>query len=394
MRILKYFAFYSAVLTVVLAIAGVAVHVLMAREYRLNAAERLTIIAHDGEEAVERSGQGAALEPELHRVLGAPNEGLAWLDGRGRTLAETGVPATQPAIVQRLRVDDDNAHGWIVATISNDRVALALRQLDLGLLLGIAVAVVVGGLIITGVSMRAVARVESALERVHRFTGDAAHELRTPLAVIAGNASDLAFGGDEAGRERSLANIRHAARQMRDLMNGLLILARAGEDVTLDLHVIDLGACVEDVAASYRVEAAARELRLNVTRLEHPALYGRPEQVTRIVANLVENALRYTPAHGSIDIACRTERRTAIVEVADSGVGIATENLERVFDRFWRAPGARPGEGSGLGLAIARSLARGHGGDVSVRSRIGAGSTFTIRLPLSPPRISVLSTSS
>ena len=113
-----------------------------------------------------------------------------------------------------------------------------------------------------------------------------------------------------------------------------------------------------------------------------------------MIGNLIENALRYTPANGSIAIRSRTERRTAVIEVADSGVGIAAKHLERIFDRFWRADGARPGEGSGLGLAIVRSLARAHGGDVAVRSSPGAGSTFILRLPLIPQRATALSTSS
>lgn len=394
MRTLKYFALYSAVLTVALAIAAVAVHVLMAREYRLNVSERLTIIAHDGEEAVERNAPGAPLEPALAMVLASPDEGLVWFGDGARTGVRSGASETRNAIVERARIDDEGAHGWIQATISNDRVAIALRHLDLGLIMGIAVAVLIGGVIITWVSLRAIMRVEAALERVHRFTADAAHELRTPLAVISGNASELAFGADASTRERSLDNIRHAAGQMRELMNGLLILARADEDVTHDLHAIDVGACVENAVAAYAEEARTRDLRLNVTTSPHPTVYGRPEQVARIVANLIENALRYTPAHGSIDVSWYADRRNAVVEVADTGVGIAPENVARVFDRFWRVEGARPGEGSGLGLAIARSLARGHGGDVTVRSRLGVGSTFTVRLPIGPQRMPLLSTSS
>jgi two-component system, OmpR family, manganese sensing sensor histidine kinase len=172
-----------------------------------------------------------------------------------------------------------------------------------------------------------------------------------------------------------------------------LILARADEGVTQDLHAIDLDHCVESIVQHYRVEALARNLTLTVHSHANQVIYGYPEQVTRVVSNLIENALRYTLAGGSIDIKAKVERGTALIEVTDTGVGIAREALDRVFDRFWRGGAARAVAGSGLGLAIARSLARAHGGDVWVRSRLGEGSTFTIRLPLRPPqRVSEFST--
>jgi len=394
LRKFKHFVLYSLIVGAAFALAAVVIHLLVAREYRLNVAERLTIIAHNGEEAVERSPRGVQLEAALARALHASDEGLLWQDAHGRTVAQSGMTATGNAVVERMRVDDEGASGWLQATISNDRVVNAIGQLDLGLSFGIAIAMLSGGLIFAWVSERSIARVEATLQRVHRFTADAAHELRTPLAVISGNADPLAFGDDETKRERSLANIRHAAAQMRTLMNDLLMLARADEGVTGDLQAIDVGTCIETVAASYRSEAAGREVRLSVRSSAPLTVYGRSEQVARIVGNLIENALRYTPPKGTIDVTWWGDRRSAVIEVADSGIGIAFENLERIFDRFWRADDARPGEGSGLGLAIARGLARAHGGDVAVRSRPGMGSTFTIRLPLRPQRSAALSTSS
>ncbi len=390
---LKHFAAYALTLGVVLAVAAIFVHLLVAREYRLNVAERLAIVAHDGEEALEHLAPGKPMEPALARVLGSPDEGLAWFDLHGHRVAASGMTATDDAAVENLRVHEKRANGWIRATISNGRVSTALRQLDLGLAIGTVIAMLAGGLIITAISARAIARIESALQRVYRFTGDAAHELRTPLAVITNNADRLAFDpGGDVGHERSLANIRQAARQMRELMDGLLILARADEGITQDLHAIDIGACVEAVARTYRAEAAARGLIVTVDSEPNQTIYGQPEQVARIIGNLVENALRYTSAGGSIDITCKGERGSAVIAVSDTGAGIDPGSLERIFDRFWRADGARVGEGTGLGLAIARSLARAHGGDVWVKSRQGEGSTFTVRLPLRPQRIGGLST--
>jgi OmpR-family two-component system manganese-sensing sensor histidine kinase len=390
---LKSFALYGAILGGALAVASVCIHLLLAHQLRLALPARLTIMAHEGEEALERAPRGAPLERALASVLDAPDEGLAWFDARGTLVGKTGMTETQDAAVSKTRVREELVDGWIQATISNRRVTAALQQLDLGLTFGTIVAILAGGCISTAISMRAVGRVEAVLQRVHRFTGDAAHELRTPLAVIANNADRLALDPcDDAGRDRSLENIRQAAGQMRTLMDGLLMLARADEGVVRDLHAIDVGACVEAVAATYRADAAARGLTLTVEAPAYQTIYGQPEQVARILGNLIENALRYTAAGGAIAIAGRTERHAAVVEVGDTGVGIAPADLDRVFDRFWRADGPRTGTGSGLGLAIARGLARAHGGDVWAKSRPGVGSTFTVRLPSQPPRSAAVST--
>ncbi len=393
MPALRPFLAYCATLGCVLLAASVVVHLLMAREYRLNVTERLAIVAHDGEEAMEHVRPGSSADAALGRALDAPDEGLVWFDTRDRRIASSGMTQTHDASVEDLRVHERRADGWIRATVANQRITNALRQLDLGLAIGTSIAMLAGGLIVAAIAARSVARVEEAYRRVFRFTGDAAHELRTPLAVIANNADRLAFAsGDDLGHERSLANIRQAALQMRELMNGLLILARAEEGVLQDLHAIDVKACVEAVARTYRPDAAARGLALSVRAPANQIVYGQPEQVARIVGNLVENALRHTPAGGSIEIACTAERSAVAIAVTDTGSGIDPQSLEHVFDRFWRAKGAPSGTGSGLGLAIARSLAQAHGGDISVKSRVGEGSTFTVRLPLRPHRVAGLST--
>jgi len=390
---LRGFIAYALALGCILSVVAVPVHFLMARQYRLNALEGAVILANTGEERLEHNRLRQPIARALALALSSPDEGLTWLDLHRRPIAAIGATATHDAAVYSLRVHERRADGWLRATISNRRIEASLRDLDLGLGIGTLIAMLVGGLIITLISARAITRIEAAFQRMRRFTGDAAHELRTPLAVIANNSDALAFdASDEEARERSLVNIRQAAYQMRKLMDGLLILARADEGVTQDLHAIDLDHCVENVVENYRAEAAARDLTLTVHSHANQVIYGYPEQVTHVIGNLIENALRYTLAGGSIDITSKVERGAALIEVRDTGIGIAPEALDHVFDRFWREGAARTVAGSGLGLAIARSLARVHGGDVWVRSRLGEGSTFTIRLPLRPQRVSGFST--
>jgi len=382
LRTLKPFLAYAAALSCVLVVAAVFVHFLMKHEYQGAQTARLQIMLHQGEEVVE----GAPVAPVLQRVLAAPDEGLVWVDRSGAQIASAGMTATRDAAVQSARIHEEGADGTLRATISNSRLASALHHLDLGLAIGTILAVLTSGLIITLISSRAISDVESAMQRVHRFTGDAAHELRTPLAVITNNADALAGDAGDEARERSLSNIRQAALQMRRLMDGLLILARADEGVVHDLHAIDVGTCVAGVAHLYRAEAAEKGITFRVRGGDAgQTIYGQPEQVARILGNLVENALRYTPSGGTVEIACTAERGTVVIDVTDTGVGIEAEAVDRIFDRFWRGRTSAV-YGSGLGLAIARGLARAHGGDVSVQSRLGAGSTFRVRLPLRPSR--------
>jgi signal transduction histidine kinase len=271
-------------------------------------------------------------------------------------------------------------------TIASGRVGALLLQLDIGLAVGGLVAVLAGATLITGIALRSLARVESAFERVHRFTGDAAHELRTPLTVIASNVDGLWTDSDERSvNEESRNTIRQATAQMAALIDGLLVLAR-NDGAEEELHAIDLPALLDLVLDRYRDEARARQLRFGVVASPGLSVYGRPEQIERIVGNLVENALRYTPSGGRVDISAYSERSAILIDVADTGIGISPGSQERIFERFWRADRDRASTGFGLGLAIARTFAHAHGGEISVRSTPGEGSVFTVKLPARPRR--------
>ncbi len=116
-------------------------------------------------------------------------------------------------------------------------------------------------------------------------------------------------------------------------------------------------------------------------------VYGDPPEIDRILGNLLDNAIRFTPAGGSVDVACAPERGGFSVRVRDTGIGISADDLPKIFERFWRSDPVRSGDtGSGLGLAIVRALVRRHGGEVSARSTAGHGSEFAVWLPAQPPR--------
>jgi signal transduction histidine kinase len=172
---------------------------------------------------------------------------------------------------------------------------------------------------------------------------------------------------------------------MTRTVEDLLLLARAETPIERELFAVELGERVALIVESRRALANERDVALGFTPFR-ARVYGNPVEIDRIVGNLLDNALRYTESGGAVSIACVADRAGVTVRVADTGIGITPDDLPRIFDRFWRADAVRSrAGGTGLGLAIARALARRHGGDVSVRSRLGDGSEFALWLPLRPP---------
>ena len=178
---------------------------------------------------------------------------------------------------------------------------------------------------------------------------------------------------------------------MSRIIEQLLLLARADSgELRLERRPVALDDLVRDVCHRAEVLAHARRIRLRTRELEPMLLEGDEDQLRRLTLNLIDNAIKYTPEGGEVRVrlhfepseAGRSERQ-AVLEVADTGIGIDAADLRRIFDRFYRVDKARSRAqgGSGLGLAICRWIVEAHGGRIEVRSRPGAGSTFSVRLP-------------
>jgi len=220
------------------------------------------------------------------------------------------------------------------------------------------------------------------------FFGDVSHELRTPLTLILGPVQDLLRGlhGPLSPSQRDeLEAARRNALRLAKLVDGLLDFARieAGR-MEVVREPVDLAALTRELSAGFRSAADHGGIRVNVDcpPLLRPAFVDR-EMWEKIVLNLVSNALKYT-ATGSVDIALRVEDGRATLTVRDTGIGIAPEDLEHVFDRFYRVRGvrARSAEGTGIGLALVHDLVQLHGGTIHVESVVGRGTTFTVELPI------------
>jgi two-component system, OmpR family, sensor histidine kinase MprB len=218
---------------------------------------------------------------------------------------------------------------------------------------------------------------EESLETQRRFVADASHELRTPLTSMQTNIEVLKQQErlDPDSRARLYADLERESHEMRDLISGLLELAR-GDDPGLQRTTVHLDEVVENAVA--RARARFPELTW-ASRIEPTTVDGVPERLERAVWNLLENAGKWSRDGSSVDAILANGE----LVVRDHGPGIAAEDREHVFDRFYRAAAARSLPGSGLGLAIVREIAEAHGGTVSAEEAPGGGALLRLRLPAS-----------
>jgi len=235
---------------------------------------------------------------------------------------------------------------------------------------------------LAGVLNSTFARLEAAFAQQKQFTADAAHELRTPLAVLISEAQTT------LARERGMADYKDSieasletVQQMRRLTDSLLELARFdGGQENLRREKINLALLAEDSLKLVRPLAAQRNLHIR-SDLEPVDVYVDAGRLSQVVTNFLTNAVRYNRENGEIRVATHLQDDFAILSVADTGEGISSKDLPRVFERFYRGDKSRSTGGNGLGLAISKAIVEAHGGTIEVASEMGKGTTFALRLP-------------
>lgn len=233
-------------------------------------------------------------------------------------------------------------------------------------------------------------RIDQYVRRMQQFTADASHELRTPLAALQGSA-EVALARDRSAEElRGVieSSVEHY-RRLRKISDDLLLLARmdSGEEV-LAHETLRLNDLIDDVVDLYEPTATEAGLQVEISCPEPVDAVGDGGRIRQVIANLVDNAIKYTTAPGRVSVSLACQNGRAIVEIHDTGIGIPAEDLPHVFERFYRVDRARSKgdcSGAGLGLAICRSVVIAHGGQVTLSSKNGEGTLVRVELPTTIP---------
>ncbi|WNC22068.1 MULTISPECIES: two-component system sensor histidine kinase RppB [unclassified Thermosynechococcus] len=350
------------------------------------------------------------LDPQRH-VLGLSQQSryyLVFWSGQGQPIGYLGVPpfvefppqdwqimvATDGQRYQQHRVFLKTVTGapwgYFVLGRSLQLEDQRLTMLRWLLLTGLPLGMTLIGFAGWHLAGRAMVPIYQSYVRMEQFTADAAHELRTPVAAIRATLEALATDPDPAPEvvAQTLNALQRQSHRLTDLVQDLLLLSRLDQTERLPMaERCCLTELISEVVNELVVLAIAGGIDLHWQEGMAPQLYvwGIPSQLSRVIRNLLQNALQYTPAGGQVEVTLHQQHQEAVFTVTDSGIGIVAADQEKIFDRFYRVARDRGRQqgGAGLGLAIAQAILHHHRGRIQVKSDLGQGSTFTVYLPLS-----------
>jgi two-component system, OmpR family, manganese sensing sensor histidine kinase len=407
---------YILVLVAVLGTFALAVRILVVQGWRYELLAQLTALAEGAAASTDERDFKPSLLPiivaeeDVVRDVINDNQTLQWWTNDGEIVNQQGALKFQEGLSLSSQVQSQAGEpplqaftipvfsnitrrqiGYVRAIQSLAAPNTAIQRIDISLCGGVVVALLVslaGGMILTRQSMRPI---EESFQRLQQFTADASHEFRGPLMAIKSNVS-VALRHPESIRPGDLEKfqaIASASNQMAHLTDDLLILARS-DDATNEQRWegINLSVLLRQLTQTYLSQAVAKQISLTIDLPTSLPIKGNAAQLNRLYGNLLENAINYTAAQGTVSLMATVTQTVVVVTVNDSGIGITAEQLPHIFDRFWRADSARSywSGGSGLGLTIVQRLVQIHHGRIVVKSIVGVGSCFTIYLPLLTPR--------
>jgi len=355
-----------------------------------------------------------------NRLAGLPDDGL------NRTLPDVdGLPPLRVHLAKSLKAGDQTVP--VAIAVSLDRSYATLQSFDRRVLLGgltlLAIAVPVGfwlyrqALRPVTTALKAAKRLDpkelsarlpesgsgdefdqlaklinellAKLERHHsrvtKFTADASHELRTPLAAMRA-AIDVALQSANLGddQQNMLASLGDQCDRLTAVVEKLQLLARADAGrLQPKREPVDLAALTSETLDFLAPLAEDRSLSVHRTLGANAVVDGDPSYLRQVIVNLMDNALKFTPGEGAVDVSVTVNQNRVALTVADSGPGVPVQELESLFERFYRSDAARSQRGSGLGLSICRSIVEAHGGEISAANRPSGGGVFTVTLPRS-----------
>lgn len=231
-----------------------------------------------------------------------------------------------------------------------------------------------------------IGRLEDAVQASRRFVADASHEMRTPLSVLRGELEGLAQDRQLAPHTReTLGSLLEEVDRLADIVESLLALSRLDAGLApAEWVVFDLAELAATTAEQMSLLACDKDIEVVCDSVSGVPVEGDRARLKQVIVNLLDNAIKYTPRGGRVDLTVAREGEDAVLDVVDNGIGISGDALPHVFERFFRADGSRSREpgGAGLGLSIVKSICAAHGARIEVVSEPGRGSTFRIRLPL------------
>ncbi|MBC1239774.1 cell wall metabolism sensor histidine kinase WalK [Nostoc sp. 2RC] len=341
--------------------------------------------------------------------LRASNQEVEWFNVDGKLLAKAGNTFAQmpfsanfhvsqsakvrsiiiPVYLHSLSEKDKKLQGYVRVSESTAELEAELKRVLWGFELGGLIVIILSGLGGWWLTRQSLQPIEQSFQQLKQFTADASHELRNPLTIVK-TSVDVMMNYPERihpANINKLVAISSATNQMTQLVEDLLLLART-DAVTniqrIDWRAIPLDELLEDLVELLEPQAISQEITLKSEISTEVLVKGEVIQLKRLFSNLLQNALQYTPKGGTVIVSLVKLERLIAINVQDTGIGIAAEQIPLIFHRFWRADLARSQRegGTGLGLAIAQAIAKTHGGGIIVTSEVGVGSCFQVRLPL------------
>ena len=416
--------YYLIVMAAILSVFGTGVYVVFRRSLYNQLDKKLLTLAQSATQsfpAVRDSGSkylNQVEEVPWRDIFNRDQQSLEWFDAEGNLLGrkglikidvppEAGIKAsfiqdpetkevfrthTLSILVRRKgELGPSTLLGYIRATQSNEEIDAAEEELFWILVIGGMLTLILIGLGGFWLTQKAIEPIEASFLQLKQFTADASHELRSPLTAIKASIDIMRTHPERVHPKdvKKLEAVSGAALQMNQTLEDLLFLARADADPNKPvrdrkLTPLSLNQILQNSFVLAEHLANEKQIVFQSKFREDITVLGDAAQLSRLFSNLLENALQYTPDEGRVSLDLYRQNRMAVISVRDTGIGLAPEQVSKVFDRFWRANKARSRRkgGTGLGLAISQAIAKRHNGRISVTSELNIGTCFLVRIPI------------